>query len=124
MANKYKAEVAVAGFGDGYHLRLDWSSLAELETRHGDDWWLKICSGLERASILSIAEVCEVGLRDEQGQKTGKPATWPDDVSPLDTAQACLDALALAQRGKTWQQLIDEAERAISKAKKNPTLSG
>lgn len=107
MANSFRGEVSADEFGNGHILRMDWNGLAELEIRHGIEWWLTIIGGLERASAKTIREVVSLSLRNGGGTVLTDIPT--PNCPMMDLVPKCLDVIALAQRGKTYAQLVEEA---------------
>jgi hypothetical protein len=115
MANRYRGAVAAPWFGNGFYFRLTWSDLAEIESKHGADWWTDVVGRLEMFSPGTVMEIAAVALR---GSDDRKPSGfgWPDETPVAEVAKVLLECLSLAAQGKSYDALVAEAEEKMRKA--------
>ena len=119
MANKYRGEIAVPEFGDGFTMLCDMEAVAQIETALGAfEFQQKVLFGLP----MCVPSIFKLFL-DHAVWKDGKrtKAEWPVGEPLEKLAQYCLDAFTLSMRGKLHAEWVAEKEAEKKATEKNPT---
>lgn len=119
MANRYRGEIPFPPAGKGAFIRFSLDDLAQLEDLFGRNFFGVIEEACGWASPRDIPKVLSVGLKCRDGEATVR--IWDDiEKDPLpfklaDAAKPILDAIAQAHLGKSYDDLLKEAEEARKK---------
>lgn len=118
--NRYRGEVPFPPAGKGAFLRFSLDDLAELEDAFGREFFIKIEEAALYASPRDLPKVLAIGLktRDDDGIATRIWDAIEKDPLPFklsDAGQPVLEAIAQAHLGKSYEDLIKEAEEARKK---------
>lgn len=121
MANKHRCEVPFPALGEGLFIRFSVGDLAQLESEYGDAFFDAIERGCGSQSPNVITNCLRVGLKRKH-EESGKDICAFDGIdldNPTDeeftiglAGKPILDALSQSWLGKSYDQLVDEAEKA------------
>jgi len=124
--SKFDGKVPFGDKLDGTYIRFNLEDLAELEDAFGDEFFNSIESGCARYSPKIIMKCLEIGLKKDS--EAGNPTkVWSEtDLNGLqeegftltDAAEPILEAVSQSWLGKSYQDLLEEAEKAALQKKK------
>ena len=121
MHNRYRGEIPFPQAGEGAFVHFSLADLAELEDLFGRNFFGEIEEAAFHASPRDLPKCLGIGLksRDAEGKVT---RIWDDlDHAALkftmaDVGEPILDAISQSHLGKTYKELVEEAEEARKKA--------
>ena len=123
MANKHRFEVDVPAIGDGHFLRFTLDDLEKIESEFGENFFDEIEKGCANYSTQTIRACLSVGLKstDESGVQTHSWAGIDQDKLQENgftvgaVAENVLEAIVQAWLGKSYSDLVKEAQAARAK---------
>lgn len=117
--NRYRGEVSFRPAAEGAFLRFSLNDLAELEDTFGLDWFAAVEEAAINASPLNLPKILAIGLKRREGEETVR--IWDEidtDPPPFKMNEATLpvlEAIAQSYIGKSYGDLVKEAEEARKK---------
>lgn len=118
--NRYRGEVPFRRGAEGAFLRFSLQDLAELEDTFGRDFFATVEEAALYASPRDLPKVLAIGLKRRDGDGNAVRIWDEIETDPLpfqlsEAGQPILEAIAQAHLGKSYEDLIKEAEEARKK---------
>lgn len=120
MANKYRGEVALPAFGEGAFICFDLDDLVALERQFGQSFFDAVEQAVRPPSPEKMQAIIRIGLRrrtdsgevERIGETVDLKKHHGAGLNLADVAKPMLDALSESYIGKSYDDLVKEAEAA------------